>query len=174
MVQVLAQKFDQLQDSYLRIRDHLMPLDEEYLNHSPSPGKWSPLQIFCHLQQSEFLSVRYLKKKIPEGSYPATGLRESFLSKILGWALASPLKFKAPAAVSENIPDILNKNDLFRNFEENREEMKTLLQNFPAARMNEAIYKHPRIGYINMSQALDFLLAHFTHHEKQIRNLTKP
>lgn len=174
MVEVLSQKFNQLQESYLGVKEHLMPLDESLLNQSPAPGKWSVLQIFCHLQQSEFLSVRYLNKKISDGPYPTTGLRESFRAKLLVWVLASPLKFQAPAAVRENIPDILVKNDLFQAFEDNRENMKAFLNDFPATRMNEAIYKHPRIGYINMSQALDFLLAHFVHHEKQIRKLTKP
>lgn len=171
MESVLEDKFKRLQDQLEPLKSMIMATDDSRLNHSPVPGKWSALQIMWHLQQSEYLSVNYLNKKLSGGPYPLTNSKTRARILLLKWALASPLKFQAPAAVRENMPEILDKNDLFTAYDNNRRDLAAILDTFPKSRMKEAIYKHPRVGYINIRQTLDFLYWHFIHHEKQIRSI---
>ncbi len=171
MVTKLSGNFSKLQRRYDRLKKDMLTRDDLFLNQPPQPDKWSALQVVYHLYLSETLSVSYLAKKISSGPHPSTGMGETLRYLLLKYVLATPLKFKAPRAVGENLPDNLEKIALFKDYDETRENLRTMLDSFPADRLNEAIYKHPKVGYLNMEQTVGFLYAHFIHHEKQIRHI---
>lgn len=173
MLPVLHRKYAPIKSSYHSLKANLLKEDEERLNISPAPGKWSVLQIMTHLEYSETISLQFLKKKMNVDDLPVTGSREAFRSLLLRWALLLPLKFKAPEVVRINIPDHVKSEELFKKFDSTRMAMEEFLSDFPSDKLNLAIFKHPRIGYINIIQTLDFIQAHFKHHENQIRSILK-
>lgn len=171
MSQLLVRQYQNLQSRYESLKNDLMPLEEELLNHHRKPGKWSPLQIIYHLQLSESLTIDSIRKKMAAERRPATGLKHALRYRLMHWVLASPLKYKAPAAVGENLPDNLQKNVLFADYDEVRASLKAMLDSFPSGRMKDEIFRHPKVGYLNISQSVGFLEDHFIHHEKQIRSI---
>ena len=44
-------------------------LDPDFLNRRPGEGRWSMIQVMCHLIRAEELSLSYIQKKVakPEG-----------------------------------------------------------------------------------------------------------
>jgi uncharacterized damage-inducible protein DinB len=168
---ILASKYGRLAKEYERLKDMIYPYQNDVLNENPAEGKWSALQIMTHLQQSEQLSLQYLRKKMQDETLRPTGFREAFRTKLLEWVFKTPMKFKAPAAVRINIPEFVEKSSLIATYDQTRSELEEFLSSFPEKKIPLAIYKHPRIGYINMSQTLDFLIAHFNHHTKQVHTI---
>ncbi|MGF1670459.1 MAG: hypothetical protein ACFCU6_08425 [Balneolaceae bacterium] len=37
----------------------------------------------------------------------------------------------------------------------------------------KTVYKHPRAGFLNIKQALEFMESHIAHHQKQIDRIMK-
>ena len=83
--------------------------------------------------------------------------------------LALPLKFKAPRVVKENIPDTIKLEELSAEWDEIRSHMQSFLSNLDEQMLTKKIFKHPRIGMINIVQTMHFYLAHLEHHIPQIK-----
>lgn len=147
--------------------------DDQSVHRKPATDKWSAAQVLYHLRLSEEASLGYLRKKIPEiSSLKNTGLRNRYRSFLLRIFLLSPLKFKAPASVSD-IPDQPDLEELTSAYLRIRSELRELMSQITESNAGKAIMKHPRIGPINAHQTMDFLEAHFIHHENQIKALLK-
>jgi hypothetical protein len=173
MLPELKRKHTRLKSSYDFLKVKLIEENDQKLNITPAPEKWSVLQIMTHLHLSESLTLQYLEKKMQAENLPVTGIREAIRSLSLRLAFSLPLKFEAPEVVRVNIPDQVNTKALFDKYDSTRTDLEEFLSDFPENKLNLAIFRHPRIGYINIIQTLDFLQVHFQHHEKQINSILK-
>ena len=91
-------------------------------------------------------------------------------SMALGLALKSPFKFKAPPMLT-NMPEKYDIKELKAKWDTIRKNFSVTLENFPGELLNKAVFEHPKVGWLNISQTLDFLQDHFDHHKKQVLKL---
>lgn len=144
----------------------------EKLNTKPAEGRWSIAQVLYHMKEAEKLPLAYMKKKTldPNALYPST-LKQQLRSYLLQISLFLPLKFEAPRVVKDGIPEEIHLEELKRDWEVVRKDMKAFLENLDPALYNKKIFKHPRIGMINIKQTMDFFQSHFDHHVPQVKGL---
>ena len=160
--------FSALDQERIALEQKLSSLDNNALNEPMEPGKWSALQTLRHLIMAEGSSVAYMRKKLEHGVKAekaglGTRLRAGLL---IGWFKLG-LKAKAPTAYAQ-IPSPQDRNTIFEDYARVRSEMKELLESVPDEWVEKELFKHPAAGKIKLSSALQFLQAHFRHHEKQI------
>ena len=135
--------------------------------------KWSIAQILTHLLTSEKLSVGYMKKK----SLGMNSIQNSGLIEELRYALLkisqriSFLKYRAPKVVVENTPPPLPFDELKREWQRLRDDLRNFLETIGDENISKKIYKHPVAGRLNVKQAIGFFGEHFNHHLPQIKRL---
>ncbi len=82
-----------------------------------------------------------------------------------------PLKFKAPKVVVDQTSKETDFNKLTEEWDKVRGELKGLLDRIEDRHLKRKIYKHVRVGMLNIQHALKFLGEHVGHHAPQIKRL---
>lgn len=164
-------KFGELEKRRAGLSGQLEILAEDKLGYRVKPDKWSINQIVFHLIKSEQLTlVSFNKNMTDEEKLKKSGIMGKTMHLGLSLALKSSFKFKAPEMLSgtqerHDIKGLMKKWDTIRkNFAES-------LGKFPDSMFDRAVFKHPKAGWLNVEQMLDFLRDHFDHHNRQIKNL---
>lgn len=166
-------KYLNLEKSRNRLLDELEGLDDELLNICPAEGKWSINQIVYHLMEVEKLTTGYINNKLQnQESLVSSSISNGLKSLLLKLALRSGRKFTAPAVVA-TVPDSAMLVKLRQQWDHTRFKLEDVLNEVPAHLLGKCLFKHPYAGPLTISQTLDFLQDHFTHHESQIRQLKK-
>jgi hypothetical protein len=167
----LIGQLDRMESDRKDLFTKLDNLSEKQFHFRKDPEKRNILQIPDHLKTSEKLSVLYIKRKTGSGNKTA---KSGFLSKFrllsLKLAFILPIKFKAP-----KITDATGKDPDYKklksDWNEIRNDLKKLIQNLDESTLKSEIFKHTRVGMLNMEQAFEFIDTHFKHHQKQIFDL---
>lgn len=165
--------FISLEEDRTKLLASLRDISPDKQRNAPD-GKWSIQQILAHLIAAEKLSIMYLRKKmlgIKEAEN--TGLWEEIKMMVLKASQRLPLKFKAPRAVVENTPAYADFDQLTKDWDTTRAELKTLLEKFEDTQIRKKIYKHIIAGRLNILHALLFFREHILHHTPQINRLLK-
>jgi hypothetical protein len=81
------------------------------------------------------------------------------------------IKFKAPGKVVESTTRYHNLSIITNEWDLVRSEFRSLLEKIPDQYVNRMIYKHVRVGYLNMKHGLMFFREHIHHHTPQIKKL---
>lgn len=167
----VKQKFQALEDQrslLYKITDHLT---DDQANMKAQNNGWSLAQIYYHIYLIESNTFDYLSHKLKEEKdIPESGVKEWCRSILLKFLLKLPVKYKAPRKVSEPIPDKVEFDDLKQKWNETREAIKLLLEVLTPQQLDSQMFRHPRMGHINIYQTLDFLKDHHEHHLPQIKN----
>jgi DinB superfamily len=139
----------------------------------PSPAKWSIAQILTHLLTSEKFSIGYMKKKmLGIDQLNNSGIAGTLRFTLLQLSQRIPiLKFKAPNVVVANTPQALPFDELVSQWDELRNDLKSLLESIEEKNIKKAIYKHPLAGRLDAAQATAFFYEHTHHHLPQIKRL---
>ena len=167
----LQSLFDSIETQRSSLLSSLKELPSGKLNNHP-PNKWSINQIIAHLISAEQLSVRYISKKmLGIDQTTDTGVYEELKMILLQISQRVPLKYKAPKKVVENT---VNESDIHRLIEQwdlVRNDFRTILEKIEDHQINRGIYRHVRVGMINIQHAVKFFGEHVTHHTPQIKRL---
>jgi uncharacterized damage-inducible protein DinB len=169
----LKKSFDRIETQRKNLLSLLKDFSKEQFNNKPSPEKWSASHILSHLISAERLSVGYVKKKI-QGAESAddSGLQEEIKMLLLTVSQRLPgLKFKAPKYVVEHTIIYSDLSILESEWQQVRKELSDLLESIPEKYINRKIYKHARVGYLNIQHAVMFFGEHVTHHTPQLKRL---
>ncbi|SRR5260221_9942971 len=149
----------------------LRNLPAKKLNDHPH-CKWSINQIIAHLITAENLSARYLNKKIlGVNEAKDTGFVEELKMFLLMASQRLPLKFKAPKVVVDQTSKETDFNKLTEEWDKTRTELKNLLDRIEDRHLKRKIYKHVRVGMLNVLHTLKFFYEHVGHHTPQIKRL---
>lgn len=161
-------RIEEQRSDIISLYDSLSP---DQLRFNPGPGEWNLLQVMSHLVTAEKQSVIYIKRKLARHQdIPKTGFGAKIRHFILRVALILPLKFKAPkiADVAEDFPGY----DLMKQeWDEARTELENIIRSSDDDLLSKALYRHPRAGFLNIKQALEFIQIHTAHHQKQIKRI---
>jgi uncharacterized damage-inducible protein DinB len=149
----------------------VQPLTDDKLFQSRQ-GKWSISQILWHVIEAERLSLQYMKKK-------SLGIRnvkdstpvDDFKFLLLKVSQRLPLKFKAPAVLSQDEPPSLTLSEIETQWEATRTDLKKFLETFDETTVKRKIYRHVIAGRLNVMHAVEFFNEHLNHHLPQIKRL---
>ena len=171
MSEQLVQKYKEIETIKKRYLDKISILSEEQLNKDPGAGKWSSGQLMFHLYYSESGTIRSIGKNLRENKVKnKSGISDMLRNFLLVIVLRTPLKIKAPAVASK-VPDSITMEEIKSLLDKNTEEFKTLLTELPKELEDKQIFKHPLSGFFNIDQTLNFVRAHYLHHEAQLNRL---
>lgn len=170
----LQQLYNNLEAQRQALLNSVSSLSHDSLTKRPQPNKWSISEVLTHLESSERLSIQYLNKKILGiEQYKNTNARHELLMLLVITSQRLPLKFRAPKVVLANTPSYTTWQQLIVRWDKTRSELKTLLEKFSDDQLRKQVYRHPRVGMINIQQALIFFREHVIHHQPQIKRLLK-
>jgi len=165
----LQSLFDSIESQRHLILFSLTNIPSQKLN-SHRPNKWSINQIIAHLISAEQLSVRYIGKKMQGMDQTIdTGFYEELKMLVLQISQRLPFKFRAPKKVVENTVPESDIAKLMERWDLVREELRVLLEKIEDHQIKRGIYRHVRVGLINIQHALKFFGEHVTHHTPQIK-----
>jgi hypothetical protein len=164
----LQSLFDSIENQRHQLLSSLKNLPPEKLN-SHLPNKWSINQIVAHLISAEQLSIRYIgKKMMGMDQIKDTGIYEELKMLVLQVSQRVPLKYRAPRKVVENTSHETDIYKLAEKWDLVRRELQELLEKIEDHQINRGIYRHVRVGLINIQHALKFFGEHIRHHTPQI------
>lgn len=170
-------QLNQLFSSLEAQRHHLLEkakIASARFNTSPGNNKWSIHQILAHLVAAEKLSVQYVRKKM-QGIDQAkdAGLIESLKMIVLKISQQLPFKFNAPQPVVALTATYSNLDELITDWNNTRITLKNLLEEIRDDQTKRLIFKHPVVGKLDITQALEFMKEHVAHHLPQLKRLSK-
>ena len=143
----------------------------DQLTFKPDPGHWNLLQVLDHIVTSEKMSAIYIKRQLTGKKYPpAARIQIKISIRIIETGVKAPFRYKAPSIVDSTgkSPDL---NSLQESWNTIRQEFQTIIENTDEDLLDLGVYKHPRAGLLNMEQALDFMVIHVRHHQKQMERI---
>lgn len=161
--------YDSIEDQRHSLISSLKDLPSEKLNHH-IPDKWSVNQIVAHLISAEDLSVEYIKKKmLGIDQTKDTGVLEELKYFVLKISQRVPLRYKAPRKVVEHTSSETDIKKLIQQWDLVRGDLKSVLEKIEDDQIKRGIYRHVRVGIINIQQAVKFFGEHVIHHIPQIK-----
>lgn len=170
----LARRFESLEASRTLALALLDPHDRKILNRAPAPGRWSAVQVLHHVVESEAATLGYVRKKMQAGaSLPRAGLASRLRRTAVELALASPLRFRAPA-VAATVPEEIDPAELRARWDAVRHGLRELLASFPPELEDRLVFRHPVAGRLGLADALAVLQSHLDHHVPQVRQAVIP
>lgn len=170
----LHAKYERLESLRAKALELIDGVPEDRLSRVPAPGRWSAAQVLHHVSAAEAGSLAYIRKKMhAPDAIPRAGLMCSVRTAVLAAALASPFRFKAPDVVA-NVPDNPPVDEVLEQWALIRVELREMIDTLPEELMARALFRHPVGGRMNMSQTLDFMIAHLKRHTKQLRRTVAP
>ncbi|QSE97976.1 DinB family protein [Fulvivirga lutea] len=168
----VKEKFQSLeyQKEYLLVMT--ADVSEAQANKKFDEGQWSLAQTLFHLYLVEQKTFEDISKRIKNNQKAENvGIKEKFRHSLLKLFLKLPIKYKAPRTVSEPIPEVVNLEELKSDWANLRESFRLLLSIQTDSQLELKLFKHPRVGYLNLIQTIEFIKAHHKHHLAQIKRL---
>ncbi|HRH63807.1 MAG TPA: DinB family protein [Bacteroidia bacterium] len=164
----LNQLFGRLEKQRINLLLQLEAYPNTRLNLPTENNKWSVNQIIEHLILAEEISIKSIQAKVLTAKhFESTGLHTAVRKFLLRIFLRSPLKFSAPALVS-NPTNTTDFSELKTKWAAVRQQLKELLDWLPAHVLSKCIYKHPVAGKMSIYGGLDFMYEHVRRHRQQI------
>jgi hypothetical protein len=169
----LKRNFEKLEKTTHDLILKLDLLPQDVLQQTPRAGKWSITQTLNHILTSERMSLLYMKKKsLGVDQLENSGLTQAFIFRLLQVSQRMPLlKFNAPKPVIQHTPDTASFDEIKRNWQASRSDLKKFLEGIEDRNIRKKIYKHPIVGMLDVVQAVGFLREHLIHHLRQLNKL---
>ena len=146
--------------------------NDEDLNKKMNKNKWSIAENLYHLWLTEFITIKYIKKKT---SYPESLVNVSCFSKIkmklLELIFFTGVKMKAPKITYDSMPQNIEIKKLRETWLKSRKSFQELVNSLDKAILKKGILRHPIAGRIDINMTLQFIKMHFHHHRKIIAKL---
>ncbi len=145
---------------------------DEDLNKKMNKNKWSIAENLYHLWLTEFITIKYIKKKT---SYPESLVNVSYFSKfkmkLLELIFFTGVKMKAPKITYDSMPENIEIKKLKETWIKSRKFFEELVNALDESILKKGILRHPIAGRININMTLQFIKLHFHHHRKIIAKL---
>jgi len=146
--------------------DELSGLDPEVLSTRPEGDDWSVIEIVEHMVVAE----REVFLGLPEYSEMKVYTR-NFKNKVMlriVMLVLGRIKVKVPSPTMNPKGDA-DLADLRARWDENQQWFRDYIKSCDDDRLNNAVFKHPVSGPINVEQAIDMGIAHLNAHTNQIK-----
>ncbi len=161
-------RMERLQADRLALLDSVAGVAEDRLRRPREDGGWSILQVLSHLALAEQHTLAYIHKKMQDPSQlPPAGAMSFWRMAIVVVALRSPYRAKAPERTAHPEADT-TLAAVRAHWDGVRKGWQELVDGFPPALADRAVFRHPRTGMMSLARTLAFTQAHLDHHRRQI------
>lgn len=140
----LSELIESYLDGIQSLRRAVAGMTREQLVARPVPGKWSTLEVVCHLVDSDQAWIHRMKRIIAEQRPLLIGYDETRFTTMLGY--------------HERALD-----DELHLFEKMREQMACVLRGLPADALDRTAV-HNESGLLTLLQAIELEIDHVAHH----------
>ena len=173
MIAQNEKRFQALEVKRSRLLAELSAYDHGLLSLPEKPGAWSVIECVHHIFITEWGTGMYIRKKTQKPALvPNTSIMASLKLLALRYTFATPIKFKAPAALPKPPADA-TLDKVNADWAKARGDFHQLMEDLPGPLQKKGIFKHPLAGRLSMSQTLEFFDFHFDRHEGQVRRILK-
>lgn len=163
-----AQKLSTLQNADL---SRFEKYSQEQLWKVPEDGGWSLTQVLNHLYLTQKGTLNFVGQQLEDNArLEKITWRERINALGLTYYLRSKKKFKAPS----RLPEPLNDTEfsvLKSKYEKLQAQCEDLASKFPNHKAKSKIFKHPRAGWLSITDVIDFMYNHWYHHQFQMQRL---
>ncbi len=168
---ILLKQLEHLDKELEQLFSDLSGHSEASLKTKKDDSQWSPIEILQHLLISERLSLAYCEKKLSfKPNLKKKGFRSMLSAQLVGLALISPFKFKAPKAVAADQFNLeLSLEDVKQQWLASRKKLHNFLATVSDDYVDCEIYKHPFGVRLSLGGMLNFFLKHFHRHRRQLQ-----
>lgn len=148
----------------------LVDIPERSRCQVPPGGGWSVQQVLQHLYVAESSTLSYLRRKAEDPSaLPRVNLASRLRVMALELALASPLRFKAPAMASEaHFPAEETWEQTLQRIRTNHQELHSFLRELDSRLERIQLFRHPVAGRMPIDGVFRFFRWHVRHHQRQV------
>jgi hypothetical protein len=171
---ILIEQLDRATERALTSAEALGP--RAYVH--PVPGQWAAAQVIHHLLTAEKSIAGALRKTLTtdHASWRLATFRHKLRALLLRLALRVPgLRFKVPPTLLPP-PDpstIAPLPELRAEWEAVRRQLEQVLHEFPGTKLNHTVFRHPRAGWLTVTQTVTSILDHTLHHQQQLNRISK-
>lgn len=134
----------------------------------PGENEWNIAEVVQHLCLAEEHVIKDLTRGLATGPAKVGFFKKLIPMRIISWRL---VRVKAPKAVTPK--DTPAMDELMRNYDQVRVNLKQLCADHGGARLKEIRFKHPFLGDIDGAAAVSMIAFHEERHYKQIRDILK-
>ncbi|MCB1055767.1 MAG: DinB family protein [Acidobacteria bacterium] len=167
MLDELAARFDDLEESRKALLQDLGARTPEQLSFQPEPTAWSMRQVAEHLWKVE---SAFLKAAQPPGAAGRLSLRNRLLRPVL-WVIFR-LGIRVQAPTRRVLPtESLDLAEIETRWQSTREDFRAFLEAIAPDQLSMARFEHPIAGPLTPVELLAFLSDHFAHHHRQLRRI---
>ncbi|QKG56955.1 DinB family protein [Hymenobacter sp. BRD128] len=144
----------------------------------PVPGQWAAAQVIHHLLTAEKNIAGALRHALTtdHSKWQLASLKHKVRALLLRLALRGPgLRFKVPPTLPPP-PDpttLAPLPQLRAEWAAVRRQLEQVLHEFPGTKLNHTVFRHPRAGWLTVSQTLASILDHTLHHQQQLNRISK-
>jgi len=167
----LDEAFEKLELQRHGLIERIVKFPPQDLATPPAAGGWSVAQVITHMAMIEEGSLAYLRKKYTGDRHRPVGAFSILGVLLLKVALASPIKFMAPATVAA-VP-VLSFAEATARWDTVRHEMHSAYPTVKDEHLHHDLFKHPLVGRFDLVQALSFMHAHHQRHLGQIDRILR-
>jgi len=165
MLQPLKLHWEALEAGRRALIKEIESLSEEQLRAQPGADQWNMLQALQHLVLAE-QGMRASEAEL-RANPVRDQLRPGKLVSVVRDILVRDARVKVPHPSLE--PDgNVSLGDLLKLWDQERQEMKYLLESVSAESSESVMFSHPAAGPMTAAQAMDLTFVHLDHHRRQI------
>lgn len=160
--------FKRLDSTHEKLIATVGPLPSQLFSQRPSETEWSVSEILHHLRLVEDRVIKELEKELAGSPHRVSLLRRLVPTSIVGSRL---IKVKAPRSVTPT--EAPEKETSLAEYNQTRNQLKSLCVTYGRERLQETVFKHPFLGPISGFAAVSFLGYHEQRHLKQINEVLR-
>ncbi|UKJ08208.1 DinB family protein [Solitalea lacus] len=168
VLEIITQLKQALQEYESRL-DHYS--DEVFLLH-PEPNAWSLGEVYSHIFVTGLMNLKALELCVEgHGATDTDGLNE-FGEKLFALGHFPPGKYESPESVKSRVQNI-HKSEAKELISKVNSRVSALnISDILQSEENQRI-EHPRLGYLNANQWIQFMLIHSNHHLEQLERIER-
>ena len=143
------------------------------LDKKPAASEWSVAEVIMHLVVAESGALAYMRKKLEFGGHQKATASAGFKQKLLNFAIALPIKFKAPKVADIKDGEKVTFDEALVKWAAVRKELLAEYDKMDDDLVTHELFKHPAAGKLSALQSVKFMRQHMNRHIKQMQNTIK-
>jgi hypothetical protein len=165
-------QWDKAENARQKMLQLIANATETQREYVPGEDKWNMLNVAQHLIQAEEGVLQQLEK-FGNGKGKKANIMAGVRSMLTTLFMKSPAKIKIPKKAREGFRpfDKQSYESVKTEWDALRNQMKSWAENYPEAKANRYVFKHPVSGLLTPTQTFRFLKDHIDHHIKQIERI---
>ena len=166
MISNIQEKFESLTVKRTEFLKHLESLSNELITFKAGADKWSIVEVVEHLVIAEDDLLTQLSKNVPASTLdPKSKTPDKYQTVIKVMERDIPVDVPDKRAEPKGRLTLV---ELLNQWDDIRKKLQGLLSEINTENRDDAVYRHPYGGPLNIEETLQFIDVHFDNHMRHI------